>query len=136
MKFWIYFENFEIGFWILKFFEILRFDFGLMAEGEGGDCGMKNVPSPAALEFVVSASPTAATTAWLDAPAKKLARQLDFNAMMEQSKPQLQTPSLMLQKQVSGSPLPHQTLHGSVRVGWVCLKCFIVSLFLILMKSC
>jgi len=104
-----------------------------MAEGEGGDCPPKNVVP----EFVTvtSAAATAAAaanataTAWLDVPSKKLARQLDFNAMMmEQSKPQHQVVthgSVMVQKTVGvgGLPMPVpapavQTLqHSSVRVG-------------------
>jgi hypothetical protein len=95
-----------------------------MEEGEGGESGSKNVvPS----EFVVAVSPTvaAATTAWSDAPAKKIVRQLDFNAMTEQSKqPQqlLQQTTVMVQKPVASSPLPPpQSMiglqHSSVRVG-------------------
>ncbi|CAL5186473.1 unnamed protein product [Lathyrus oleraceus] len=87
-----------------------------MEEGEGGDCGRKNAPLVS--EFVVAASPAAAATAWLDAPAKKLARQLDFNATMEQSKPQLQTATVSVQKPAGGLPLPPMGLHhSSVRVG-------------------
>jgi hypothetical protein len=97
-----------------------------MEEGEGGESGSKNVvPS----EFVVAVSPTAAatTTAWSDAPAKKIVRQLDFNAMTEQSKPPqqlLQQTTVMVQKPVAGSPLPPPPpqpmiglQHSSVRVG-------------------
>ncbi|CAK8534026.1 unnamed protein product [Lathyrus sativus] len=86
-----------------------------MEEGEGGDGGRKNAPLVS--EFVVAASPTAAAKAWLDAPAKKLARQLDFNATMEQSKPQLQTTSVTVQKPAGALPLPPMGLHSSVRVG-------------------
>ncbi|KAL5079706.1 hypothetical protein RYX36_008127 [Vicia faba] len=87
----------------------------MMEEGEGGDSGRKNVPLVS--EFVVAASPAAAATAWLDAPAKKLARQLDFNATMEQSKPQLQTTTVTVQKPVPILPMPPMGLHASVRVG-------------------
>ncbi|XP_058763880.1 protein tesmin/TSO1-like CXC 5 isoform X1 [Vicia villosa] len=88
-----------------------------MEEGEGGDCGRKNVPLVS--EFVVAASPAAAATAWLDAPAKKPARQLDFNVVMEQSKPpQLQTTTTVTVQKPAGSlPLPPMGLHASVRVG-------------------
>ncbi|CAJ2636807.1 unnamed protein product [Trifolium pratense] len=95
-----------------------------MEEGEGGESGSKNVVPP---EFVVAVSPTAAaaTTAWSDAPAKKIVRQLDFNTMTEQSKPPqqlLQQMTVMTQKPVAGSPLPPPQpmiglQHSSVRVG-------------------
>ncbi|CAL0332522.1 unnamed protein product [Lupinus luteus] len=73
-----------------------------MEEGEEGDCTSNNViPS----EVVASEAETTS----LDAPAKKLARQLDFTA--SQSQPQLQ--SMMPQPVVVMRPLPHP----SVRVG-------------------
>lgn len=88
----------------------------IMEEGEGGDCGRNNVPLVS--EFVVAASPAAGPTAWLDAPAKKPARQLDFNVVMEQSKPpQLQTTTVTVQKSAGSLPLPPMGLHASVRVG-------------------
>ncbi|AES76818.2 putative transcription factor Tesmin family [Medicago truncatula] len=104
-----------------------------MAEGEGGDCPPKNVVHPEFVTVTAAAATAAAAanataTAWLDVPSKKLARQLDFNAMlMEQSKPQQQVVtqgSVMVQKPVGvgGLPMPVpaqvQTLqHSSVRVG-------------------
>ncbi|KAJ1419411.1 hypothetical protein SESBI_15162 [Sesbania bispinosa] len=84
-----------------------------MGEGEGGDCAPKNVPSSSS-EVVASA---AAASASLDAPAKKLARQLDFTGAMEQllSQPQQQS---VTQQPVTVLPLPpQQAPHPSVRVG-------------------
>jgi len=105
----------------------------LMAEGEGGDCPPKNVVHPEFVTVTAAAATAAAAanataTAWLDVPSKKLARQLDFNAMlMEQSKPQQQVVtqgSVMVQKPVGVGglpmpvPAPVQTLQqSSVRVG-------------------
>lgn len=100
-----------------------------MAEGEGGDCAPKNVPPQPPSEYVVVAAPTAVTgtAAFLDAPARKLARQLDFTGMPGHSQPQqLQQPqpqqqqqqqSVMAQQPVAALPLPPQAPHASVRVG-------------------
>lgn len=91
-----------------------------MAEGEGGNCAPKNVPPQQSSEYVVAA-PTA-TAAFLDAPARKLARQLDFTCMLGHSQ-QLQQPqpqqqlSGMAQQPVAALPLPPQAPHSSVRVG-------------------
>ncbi|TKY44631.1 tesmin/TSO CXC 5 [Spatholobus suberectus] len=73
-----------------------------MGEGEGGDCAPKNE----------SLSEVAAPVAALEAPAKKLARQLDFTGAPEHpQQPQSQPP----QQPVAVLPFPPQVPH--VRVG-------------------
>ncbi|XP_027358566.1 protein tesmin/TSO1-like CXC 5 isoform X1 [Abrus precatorius] len=79
-------------------------------EGEGGDCAPRNVSSSVA-EVVVSA---AVATASLDAPAKKLARQLDFTGMPEHAQSQPQT---VTQQPVVVLPFPPQAPLASARVG-------------------
>lgn len=108
--------RFEGGIWNL------RFDCGFLSslmgeESEGGDFAPKNVPSSVASEAVVVAA-----TASLDAPAKKLARQLDFTGVPEQSQsqpqPQPQPPQQQQQMSVTQlPPLPPQAPLPSVRVG-------------------
>ncbi|KAK7314464.1 hypothetical protein VNO77_32988 [Canavalia gladiata] len=82
-----------------------------MGEGEGGDCAPRNASSSVS-EGAASAE-AAASTASLDAPAKKLARQLDFTGVPEHPQPQSQ-PQTVTQQPVAVLPLPPQ---ASARVG-------------------
>lgn len=90
-----------------------------MGEGEGGDCAPANVPSSS------EAAAAGGVVAALDAPAKKLARQLDFTALSEQSQqlqPQVQQQLQSVAQQPvtvlpSPPPPPQQAPLASVRVG-------------------
>lgn len=82
-----------------------------MGEGEGGDIAPKNALSSEVVP------PAVTSTAALEVPAKKLARQLDFTGAPEH--PQ--------QQPVAVLPLPPQAPHS--RIGWVCWNYFFFKWF-------